>query len=155
METRLELPVSAFIPELYITGHSQRIGAYKRIAAIASREELYDVYEEMQDRYGTVPQEVLNLMEAAYLRHLAQQNGVTEIIGSEERVIFRFDDAHIPEPEAMLALLQKRERQCYLPNPNQPKLYMKQNKPALGKEAEYFTAVGEILEELYPVREEI
>ena len=70
-ETQIDLPVSAYIPDAYIPSHNQRIGAYKRIAAITTQEELLDAYDEMEDRYGTVPQVVSNLMAIALLKEHA------------------------------------------------------------------------------------
>ncbi|MEE1014117.1 MAG: transcription-repair coupling factor [Clostridia bacterium] len=145
-ETQIDLPVSAYIPEEYIGNHSQRIGAYKRIAAIASQEELYDAYDEIEDRYGTVPREVQNLMEVALIKSLAQKGGIAEIIGSSSQVIFRFDTENMPDMGLLVAEISRRPRELFLPNPNKPKLHFKLEKPAPGKENPYFLAVREVAE---------
>ena len=145
-ETQIDLPISAYIPEAYIISHSQRIGAYKRIAAIASQEEWYDAYDEIEDRYGTVPEEVQNLMEVALIKNLAERCGIAEIIGSTSQVIFRFDTQNMPDVTKLVEEISKRPKELFLPNPNKPKLHFKLEKPVQGKENGYFTKVREIVE---------
>ncbi len=145
IETRIDLPVSGFIPEEYIQSHHQRIGAYKRIAAIENQEALYDAYDEIEDRYGTVPTQVQNLMEVAHIKALARRCGIVEMIGSGSQIVFRFDEKKIPEPDRLLALMEKSQGQCFFPNPEKPKLYYKLGKPEPEKEATYFAKIREVI----------
>ena len=145
-ETQIDLPVSAYIPEAYIMNHSQRIGAYKRIAAISGQEELYDAYDEIEDRYGTVPAEVQNLMQVAWIKNLAQRSGIAEIIGSTSQVIFRFDTENMPDLTRLIEEIGKRPKELFLPNPKKPKLHLKLERPASGKADNYFVRVREIVE---------
>lgn len=145
-ETMIDLPISAYIPEDYIDSHNQRLGAYKRIAAIGSQEELYDVYDELEDRYGTVPQSVHNLMEVALLKAMAEKRGVSEIVGSGPQVIFGFDTQNLPEFGNLLVVINARPREFFLPSAGKPKLHYKLGKPVPGKEREYFDAIRQVLE---------
>jgi len=144
-ETQIDLPISAYIPEKYIESHNQRIGAYKRIAAIRNQEEFYDAYDEIEDRYGTVPSEVESLMQIALLKSLAQSVGIAEVTGSSSQVMFRFDTENLPDMGALIAEISKRPRELFLPNPNNPKLHFKLEKPAQGKETAYFTAIRKVI----------
>ena len=147
-ETLIDLPVSGYIPESYIGSHSQRISAYKRIAAISTQEELYDTYDEIEDRYGTIPQEVHNLMEVALLKAQAQNCGVAEINGSTSQVIFKFDTENLPSFDRLLKLVNRKPKELFLPGANTPKLHYKLEKPVPGKEIAYFSAIKEILDVL-------
>ncbi|MBQ2614669.1 MAG: transcription-repair coupling factor [Clostridia bacterium] len=153
-ETQIDLPVSAYISDSYITSHSQRIGAYKRIAAINGQEALYDAYDEIEDRYGTVPGEVENLMEVALIKNLAQQCGIAEVIGSSSQVVFRFDTENMPDMGLLIAEINRRPKELFLPNPNNPKLHFKIEKPAQGKEKAYLSAVREVVELFVPQEED-
>ncbi len=144
-ETQIDLPVSAYIPESYIESHHQRIGAYKRIAAIENQEELYDAYDEIEDRYGTVPGEVENLMQIALIKGMAQKAGIAEVMGSSGQVIFRFDTENLPDMGALVGEIAKRPRELFLPNPQSPKLHFKLEKPAKGKEKAYFDAICRVV----------
>ncbi|MBO5364360.1 MAG: transcription-repair coupling factor [Clostridia bacterium] len=145
-DTLIDLPVSAFIPDEYMGSHNQRLAAYKRIAAIHSREELYDTYDEIEDRYGTVPQTVHNLMEVALLKAMAQKRGVAEIIGSGAQVIFGFDPENLPDFTGLLKTINSRPKEFFLPSTEKPKLHYKLGKPVPGKEREYFDAIRQVLE---------
>lgn len=124
-ETRVDIPVSAFIADSYIRNHSQRLAAYKRIASIRTQEELYDAYDEIEDRYGTVPWETENLMEIALIKAYASKYGVTDLVGSEGRVTIKFDENNIPDMKPCLKLIESRPNEARIINPAVPRVEIK------------------------------
>lgn len=137
VSTSVDLPVSAFIPESYITDHSRRIGAYKKIAAIDSLESLYDVYDEIEDRYGTVPQSVSNLMDIALIKKHANAIGVSELLGSDDRVTVTFDPENLPNMQVILEMINECPKKISLVSPSKPKLFFRINKPKPSEETAY------------------
>ncbi len=121
-ETRIDIPISAFISEGYIQNHSQRLAAYKRIASIRTQDELYDAYDEIEDRYGTVPWETANLMEIALIKAYASSYNITDVIGSDGRVLIKFDEENIPDMKPCLALIENRPGQVRILNPKSPRI---------------------------------
>lgn len=97
IDTSVDFPVSAFIPEKYIKAHSQRLVAYKKIAAIESEDEMSDVYDELLDRYGDVPDVVNNLMTISLIRKAASKKKFTEIKGGKNNVILMFEPDNAPD----------------------------------------------------------
>ena len=75
----IDLPVSAHIPETYISSTANRLEIYHRIADIRSEEESLDVFDELVDRFGEPPVAVQNLIDVALLRHMAAAHGIYEI----------------------------------------------------------------------------
>ncbi|MDD4700291.1 MAG: transcription-repair coupling factor, partial [Oscillospiraceae bacterium] len=75
----IEIRMGAHIPEKYITSMQQRIAAYKRIAGIRTDEDVLDVTDELIDRFGDVPEDVVDLMEVALLKSKASKHGISEI----------------------------------------------------------------------------
>ena len=71
IETTIELPVEAYIPETYIPDLNQKVEIYKRIAGLASLPELGEMEEELVDRFGDPPGPVENLLAVAKIRVLA------------------------------------------------------------------------------------
>ena len=61
--TTMDLNVDAFIPDSYIANEYQKLDIYKRIAAIENEEEMEDMTEELIDRYGDIPERVMNASE--------------------------------------------------------------------------------------------
>ena len=90
---RVELPFSASIPEEYLPHMSTRLSIYQRLARIQSPEELKELGEELQDRFGAPPPEVENLMDLVGLRMLAGAVGVESITHSGASVILTFRES--------------------------------------------------------------
>ncbi|MBF6842350.1 transcription-repair coupling factor, partial [Acinetobacter baumannii] len=78
-EIRIDLPVDAHIPESYINSERLRLEIYRKIASSKDNTDLQLIVEEMEDRYGPVPEEVSRLLAVARLRHQARRAGVTDI----------------------------------------------------------------------------
>jgi len=91
-EATVSLNISGYIPKDYIKGENYRIEMYKKISMIYNQQDAYDVYEEFEDRYGTVPQSVENLIEISLLRSFASKCGIKEVKQKEKNVILVFDE---------------------------------------------------------------
>lgn len=80
VEVKIDLPVDAHIPDEYITSGPQRLGAYRRLAAVDSVAEVADVRSEWEDRYGPIPAVAERLLEVALLRARCTEVGITEVV---------------------------------------------------------------------------
>ena len=85
-EIRIDLPVDAHIPESYINSERLRLEVYRKLAASKDNADLAHVVEEMQDRYGPVPEPVERLLAVARLRHQARRAGVSDITVQGTRI---------------------------------------------------------------------
>ncbi|MEV4256928.1 transcription-repair coupling factor [Spirillospora sp. NPDC049652] len=94
-ETRVELPVDAHLPHEYIPGERLRLDAYRRIAAIASDEEIAAVADELKDRFGPLPVPVLNLLEVARFRAKARRAGLSEV--TVQGTFIKFAPVELPD----------------------------------------------------------
>ena len=83
-ELRLELPVDAHLPEEYIESERLRLEAYQKLStasAPASPDDAIDsVVEELTDRYGELPEQVVNLVAVSRLRRLAVKAGLSDVV---------------------------------------------------------------------------
>ncbi len=125
IETQIDLPVTAYISEDYISNHSQRLAAYKRIAAIRSESDMADAYDEIEDRYGTVPPETDNLMRISLIKAYARRYGIAEMIGNSERIMIKFDPENPPDLKPCLSLIESRPGVVSLISPASPKLIIR------------------------------
>ncbi len=78
-EIRIELPVEAYLPEDYVPSERLRLEIYTKIAGAKDAGERAAVREELEDRYGAVPEEAARLFRIAELREVARQAGIREI----------------------------------------------------------------------------
>ena len=97
----VDLNITAHIPEKYIPSLPARLGIYKRIADIRTREDSEDVIDELCDRFGEPPQPVMGLIRVALLRNHAAAVGITEITNTNDRALLH---AVAPNPKVMAAL---------------------------------------------------
>jgi transcription-repair coupling factor (superfamily II helicase) len=77
--TAINLGISVRIDSSYIPEENQRLRMYKRIAGAEDQATLADVRAELQDRYGTPPESVLNLLAAGELRLLSERLGIAQL----------------------------------------------------------------------------
>ena len=94
-EIRIDLPVDAHIPEGYIDSERLRLEVYRKLAASQDNDDLKAVIEEMEDRFGPLPQEVLRLLSVARLRHQARRAGISDITVQGTRV--KFHPVELPD----------------------------------------------------------
>jgi transcription-repair coupling factor len=94
-EIRIDLPVDAHIPEAYIDSERLRLEVYRKLAASQDNDDLKAVIEEMEDRFGPLPQEVLRLLSVARLRHQARRAGVSDITVQGTRI--KFHPVELPD----------------------------------------------------------
>jgi len=100
-ETQLNLGLNIRIPNEYIPEENQRLRMYKRVAAVESEKQLTEVRGELEDRYGTSPPAVRNLLEYAALKLLAKRIGVAGIERKRDGVNVRFNPNASIEPERL------------------------------------------------------
>ena len=92
VETRISLPVEAYLPDNYVPDSRQKVSIYKKIAGLKDREALNELREELKDRYGAIPEPAEMLLEVADIKQLSQHLGVTAIVAGKEQVKVTFDE---------------------------------------------------------------
>ncbi len=107
-ECLVDITVDAYIPEKYIADASGRIEAYKRIAAIDSRQTADDVRDELCDRYGKPPKSVEGLIEISLARVVAARLGVYEITQRGDSLILYSDKLDLPTVKPLLKAMGRR-----------------------------------------------
>ncbi len=81
INTKVELNVDAYMPPEYIINENEKLLMYRRIASIAGKVDYDEMYEELTDRFGTVPKEADFLMRIALLKSNAKEEYITRIVG--------------------------------------------------------------------------
>jgi len=76
IETDLEL----LIPESYVANISERLGLYSKLDNLQKEEELHTFETSLLDRFGPLPQPVLDLLETVRLRWKAELLGIEKLV---------------------------------------------------------------------------
>ncbi len=104
-DTDVELGVSAFLPDRYVSDELVRLDMYKRIAGIAGDEDRAEVYDELSDRFGDPPQEALNLLDVAMIRNKASRLGIQRIVKQQTKIVFFFEENNALTPEIFAGIM--------------------------------------------------
>ena len=75
----VNLGISVRIDDSYIPEENQRLRMYKRVAAAQSLPDVAEIRDELTDRYGDIPETVVNLLAAGEIRLLSEQLGIVSI----------------------------------------------------------------------------
>ena len=90
-QARVNLPLTAHIPEDYISHLPARLEVYQRLARADSPQEVEAIGDEMRDRFGPMPEPVADLQYAAIVRALADKAGLTSVAWAESAIILRLE----------------------------------------------------------------
>ncbi len=77
--TVVDLPTDAILPAAYVYQSGERLEIYRRIASIRKIDDYRDVLDELLDRYGDPPPEVLALLDISYIRAFGERAGLSRI----------------------------------------------------------------------------
>ncbi|MDR0880518.1 MAG: transcription-repair coupling factor [Clostridioides sp.] len=87
IDVEIELNVNAYIPDTYIDSELTKIEMYKKIASISNKQDVYDVEEEMEDRFSDIPDPVKSLVKIAYIKTLCKQMNIEKIRHIDDEII--------------------------------------------------------------------
>ena len=124
-EIIIDLKVSAYIPDEYISINSQKIEAYQDIANITEEEQISEVCDELIDRYGEMPPEMFNLLEIARIKTYARKLGVTKMMQNDDKVVFTFLDNSIFTDEKVQILIDNFKSKIFFSGHNAPVVTLK------------------------------
>jgi transcription-repair coupling factor (superfamily II helicase) len=85
----LDLPLTALIPEQYITDAELRLATYRRVADVSSLAELNGMRDELIDRFGPIPDEVEHLFALIRLRLRCELLGIESVVEREREIVLR------------------------------------------------------------------
>jgi len=78
----IDLPIAAYIPTDYVPDASLRLRLYRRMAVLATLNDIDEMAAELADRFGAIPDPVDNLLFQLRIKILASEAGIAAV-GSE------------------------------------------------------------------------
>ena len=107
--TEINLHAPALMPESYCANVHQRLVVYKRLANTETESQLQAMQEEIIDRFGTMPDPVVTLIESHRLRIASKPLGITRIDASGESITVQFLPQPPIDPIKIIELVQSRK----------------------------------------------
>lgn len=151
-ETCVDLDIDAFIPASYIKSEAQKLDIYKRIAAIDTREELQDIIDELNDRFGDLPKSALNLINVAYIKSLAHKAYILEIKGDRKEIRIKLYPKARIEVDKFPDLINKYGRKLKFTNGEIPYFTYYPDKEELKNNESYLKLVSGLVEDIESIK---
>jgi len=90
----IDLKIPAFIPDVFIGDPRTRFNIYNRLARMDTLDEVYDISEELVDRFGSMPEEVANLLYVVEIKQAAKKAGIESVVRDDDSITISFDDSN-------------------------------------------------------------
>ncbi len=108
--TQLNLGIALRIDESYVPEENQRLRLYKKIAGAISPTAVNEIRAEMEDRYGSLPDAAVYLLEAALLRLECERMGVAQIDRKRGELQIRFTENAGVDPQQLMRLVARNAK---------------------------------------------
>ena len=95
IDVQIDLDVTSYIPDEYISDSSQKIEMYQEIALCKNEEDIQNVVDEMIDRFGNMPNEIENLLDIARIKTLCKKLKISKVQEKRNFVVFIFEPGEI------------------------------------------------------------
>jgi len=90
-EVQINLPLPVYLPEDYLTEEHLRLKLYRRMGNLNTMEEIEAMGQELEDRFGQLPEPVINLLHQIRLKILSRAAGVKSLATENGNIIIRAD----------------------------------------------------------------
>ncbi len=107
VDPELNFKVPASLPETYVPEPSLRLGLYKRISQATDAQGLDELKEEINDRFGPLPDPANHLLMLMRIRLLAKRLLIESIHQEQARMIYKFHPKTALSPEILLKKMKK------------------------------------------------
>ncbi|MBT7644325.1 MAG: transcription-repair coupling factor, partial [Rhodospirillales bacterium] len=111
-EINIDIPV--LIPESYVTDLGLRLGLYRRMGRLSSREEMDAFAAEMIDRFGPLPTEVENLMTVVGLKQACRAAGVAKLDAGSRGCLVSFHNDRFDNPAGLVEMMTHQAKSMKL-----------------------------------------
>ncbi|MEG2892932.1 MAG: transcription-repair coupling factor [Clostridium sp.] len=125
IETTIEIPINAYIPDTYIDNEVTKIEVYKKIASISNEKDKMDIEDELIDRFSDIPAPCENLINIALLKSIAKSMGVIGIKEIKKEIHINFTQGEYIMPEFIKYLTSKIQVIASYPNIEKPIIALK------------------------------
>ncbi|OYU94849.1 MAG: transcription-repair coupling factor [Bacteroidetes bacterium B1(2017)] len=129
-DCNLETDLEALIPDNYVRNIGERLSLYNSLSALTKEEDLLKFGNELRDRFGKLPKEVLDLIDLIALREMGKKLGFEKLILKRKQLL-----AYFPAEQkqfyyqselftGILSYVQQHPKLCKLKQSNQNLILM-------------------------------
>ncbi|MFO1075826.1 MAG: transcription-repair coupling factor, partial [Geminicoccaceae bacterium] len=102
---QITIDAAALMPESYIGDLDLRLAMYRRLAGLATPEELEGFAAELIDRFGKLPPETEQLLQLVAIKQLCRKANVAKLDAGPKGIVLAFRDNKFARPERLVRLI--------------------------------------------------
>ncbi len=87
---KVDIFISAFLPQEYIENEEKRIEKYTQISNIETRAELEEIISSTQNAFGELPNSLNNLIKISYIKNLCANANIKRILCKDQQTVLYF-----------------------------------------------------------------
>ncbi|MSN25907.1 MAG: transcription-repair coupling factor [Geobacter sp.] len=110
VEPEINLKIPAFIPEAYVKDAGQRLVIYKKLTQAECEEDVLDVQNEVNDRFGKYPLATSYLFEIMKLRVMLKKLLVRQIDYSGKTLVISFHPRTPASPDTIIGMMRSEPK---------------------------------------------
>ncbi|MCL4495411.1 MAG: transcription-repair coupling factor [Firmicutes bacterium] len=87
IEPQIDIAVDAYLPDLFINVPSVKVELYKRLVSCKNLDEIEELAEEIEDRFGPMPSPVTRLLQLSRVRVMAKELKIGQLSHKNDRIV--------------------------------------------------------------------
>jgi transcription-repair coupling factor (superfamily II helicase) len=99
---------AVLIPDYYVPDLDVRMGLYRRLSKLDTKQEREAFAAELIDRFGALPDEVESLLQVVAIKALCKRAGIAKLDAGPKGAVATFRDHAFADPMALIDLMNKR-----------------------------------------------
>lgn len=129
-DCQIETDMSLLIPDHYVSNFNERLAFYKDLDSLQSEKQLLAFENRLRDRFGVLPAQVMELIDAVRLRWLAWKAGVVRVMlknGKMTVFFFETEDERFYQSDVYTRILQyvfDHPKSCIMKQNEKGQLYI-------------------------------
>jgi len=114
IDPEIDVPVTALLPEDYVPDLDARLHEYRRLAVCTTPQQVRDLVDEWEDRFGNPPVAVLNLGWLAETKVRARELGIERVSWLKVKVVLQFSPQTPLDPKKVVELVTAESKRFTL-----------------------------------------
>ena len=119
----INIDIPSHLPESYIMDTDVRLNLYRRLSNLLEKSELEEIAEELRDRFGSPPQEVVNLFGLMSIRLLLKKLRISKLDMGRNSLTLTLREETLIDAEDLVRLINARPNRFRLLPNNKLKIY--------------------------------
>src|SRR5690606_6972409 len=103
---QITLGTAVMIPETYVPDLQVRLALYRRLADLATAQEIDGFGAELIDRFGPLPEEVEHLLKVMFIKALCRKANVEKLDAGPKGVVVQFRNREFADPAGLVRYIE-------------------------------------------------